>query len=86
MDNSINVNSYTIISISLTWYLCLIKEQYDIVFILIRLHDEYHVKGKMYMCFVDLRKAFDRLLRKVLNWALTKKGIQGCHFYLCEII
>ena len=37
---------------------------------------EYHSKGKkLYMCFVDLKKAFDRLLRKVLEWAIRKKGI-----------
>ena len=27
------------------------------------------------MCFVDLVKAFDRVLRKVLEWAMRKKGI-----------
>ena len=31
------------------------------VFILRMLHREYHAKGKkLYMCFVDLEKAFDR--------------------------
>ena len=45
------------------------------MFILRRLQEEYHAKGeKLYMCFVDLKKAFDRVLRKVLEWA-TKKGI-----------
>ena len=29
----------------------------------------------MYMCFVDLEKAFDKIPRKVLEWALRKKGI-----------
>ena len=29
----------------------------------------------MYMCFVNLDKAFDRVTRKVLEWALRKKGI-----------
>ena len=28
------------------------------------------------MCFVDLEKAFDRVLRKVLELAMRKKGIQ----------
>ena len=27
------------------------------------------------MCFVDLEKAFDRAPRKVLEWAMRKKGI-----------
>ena len=41
-----------------------------------RLQEEYLDKDKkLYMCFVDLEKAFDRLLRKVLEWAMTKKGI-----------
>ena len=32
----------------------------DAVFILRRLQEEYHAKGKrLYMCFVDLDRAFD---------------------------
>ena len=27
------------------------------------------------MCFMDLEKAFDRVPRKVLEWAMRKKGI-----------
>ena len=27
------------------------------------------------MCFVDLEKALDRVPRKVLEWAMSKKGI-----------
>ena len=26
------------------------------------------------MCFVDLEKAFDRVLRRVLEWAMSKRG------------
>ena len=28
-----------------------------------------------HMCFVDLEKSFDRVLKKVLEWAMRKKGI-----------
>ena len=46
----------------------------DAVFILRRMHEEYHSKGKkLYMCFVDLEKAFDTVPRKVLEWSMQKK-------------
>ena len=32
-------------------------------------------KKKLYMCFVDLEKSFDRVPRKVFEWAMRKKGI-----------
>ena len=48
----------------------------DAVFILKRMQEEYHAKGEMlYMCFVDQEKAFNRVQRKVLEWAMRKKGI-----------
>ena len=51
-------------------------ERVDAVFILRRMQEEYHAKGKkMYMCFVDPEKPFDRVPRKVLEWAMRKKGI-----------
>ena len=41
------------------------------------MQEEYHAKGKrLFMCFVALNKAFDRVPRKVLEWAMRKKGIQ----------
>ena len=30
---------------------------------------------KLYMCFVDSEKAFDRVPRKVMEWALRKKSL-----------
>ena len=49
----------------------------DAVFILRRLQEDYHAKEKkLYMCFADEEKAFDRIPRKVLKWAIRKKGIQ----------
>ena len=32
-------------------------------------------KKKLYMCFVDIEKAFDRISRKVMKWAMRKKGL-----------
>ena len=48
----------------------------DPVFITRKLQEWYHANGKkLYMCFADLEKAFDRLQRKVLEWVLRMKGI-----------
>ena len=33
------------------------------------------LKEKGYVCFVDLWKAFYRVPKKVLEWAIRKKGI-----------
>ena len=49
----------------------------DAVFIL-RIQEEYLEKEKkLYMCFIDLEKAFHRVPRKVLEWArsLSTTGI-----------
>ena len=48
----------------------------DAMFILRRMHEEYHVRGeKLSMCFADLKKAFDRVQRNVLELAMRKKVI-----------
>ena len=52
------------------------KGTIDAVVILRRLQEQYLDKEKkLYICFVDLEKAFDRVLRKVLEWAVRKRGI-----------
>ena len=37
---------------------------------------------KLYMCSLDLEIAFDRVPRKVLEWAMRKKGIPEVLFRL----
>ena len=52
---------------------CIMPERgtLDAVFILRRLQEECHAKGKeLYICFVDLEKAFDRVPWTVLEWAM----------------
>ena len=55
--------------------LCL-RGTIDAVFILRRMQEEYHAKGKkLHICLVDLEKAFDRVQRRLLEWAMRKHGI-----------
>ena len=46
------------------------------IFIVRRIREEYQKKDKkLYMCFVDMEKAFDRVPTKVMEWAMRKKGL-----------
>jgi len=45
----------------------------DALFILRRLQEEYHdKKRKLFLCFVFLEKVFDRVPRKVMEWAMRR--------------
>ena len=49
-------------------------ETIDAVFILRILQEENHAREKrLYMCFVDPGKAFGRVPRSVLEWAMRMK-------------
>ena len=46
------------------------------MFILRRLHENYHAnRKKLYKGFVGLEIVLDRAPKKVLEWAMGKKGI-----------
>ena len=48
----------------------------DALFILRRIQEEFRGREKkLYMRFVELEKAFDRIPRKVIEWALRKKSL-----------
>ena len=52
------------------------KGTINTVFILRRIQEEYLAEQKkLYVCPVDLKKAFDRVRRKYEEWAMRKKGI-----------
>ena len=46
------------------------------LFAMRRMEDENKdKKKKLYICFVDTEKAFDRVPRKVMKWSMRKKGL-----------
>ena len=49
----------------------------DAIFILRQLQEKHLAKNKkLYFAFVDLDKAFDRVPRKVIWWAMRKLGVE----------
>ena len=51
------------------------KGSTDALFLVRRLEEECAKDKRMCMCFVHLEKAFDRLPRRVNEWAMRKKGL-----------
>ena len=51
------------------------KGTVDAIFIVRRMQKEYQKDKKLYMCFVDIEKAFDGVPKKVMNWTMRKKGL-----------
>ena len=52
------------------------KGTVDAMIIVRGMQEEYQKKNKkLYMCFVDMEKVFDRVPRKVMKWAMRKKGL-----------
>ena len=48
----------------------------DDLFIVRRMQEEHREKNKKFhICFMDLEKAFDRVPRRVMQWAPRKKGL-----------
>ena len=55
---------------------CLGKGTTDAIFIMRQVQEKHQAKKKkLYYAFVDLEKAFDRVPREVVRWALWKLGV-----------
>ena len=51
-------------------------ETIDALFVMKRTHEKYRDKGKkLFMCFVNFEKAFDRVPRKVMECAMKKTSL-----------
>jgi len=49
----------------------------DAIFTVRQMQENFRVKGnKLYFGFVDLEKAFDRVPREVIRWAVRKLGVE----------
>ena len=49
----------------------------DTIFVVRQLQEKYLAANKRrYMAFLDLEKAFDRVPRKIILWALRKVGVE----------
>ena len=51
------------------------KRTVDDIFIVRRMQEEYQKKARSCMCFVGMEKAFDKVPRKMMEWAMRKKGL-----------
>ena len=48
----------------------------DVLFLVPKVQEEYqYKKKKLCMCFVDIKKVFDRIPIKVMKWAMRKNGL-----------
>jgi len=56
-------------------------------FVVRQMQKKFKAKGKkVYFDFVDLEKAFDRVPREVIRWAMCKLGVEEYQSCLCILV
>ena len=55
------------------------KGTIDAIFILRQLQEKYFENDKLYLMFVDLEKAFDRVPRVLIENFFRRKGVVECY-------
>ena len=57
--------------------LAIVVSSQTIIFMARQMQENFRVKGKkLYFGFVGLEKAFDRVPREVISWAMRKLGVE----------
>jgi len=60
------------------------KGTIDTIFLVRQMQEKFRPKEKkLYFGFVDLEKAFDRVLREVIRWAMRKLGVEEWYRQSC---
>ena len=55
------------------------------IFIMRQVQEKHQANKKLYYAFVDLEKAFYRVPREVVRWALRKLGVDEWLSFMCGI-
>lgn len=55
--------------------LCLGDLTMEVIFLLWSLMERNRKKRNLHMVLIDFKKVFDKVLRKVLQWVLKKRGV-----------
>ena len=59
----------------------------DAIFILHQLQGKYMAANKpLFLAFFDLEKAFDRVPRKIIRWAMQKLGVEECLVRMVQVM
>ena len=57
------------------------------LFVVTRMHEKHRFKEiKLFMCFVNIEKAFDGVPREIIEWAMRKINQKKLKNFWCELV